>query len=1016
MKKLTTLIVMLFLIFIVYFTVEKNNSFKNIINSKNFKSKTWTYNDIVNSVKERNGYYLNIAVLYKPTDDNYTKEATVEYLKQSLVIGLNVFDINVDNKDFLLDGYDAIFLDESIEKCENRDFVISKVMNYTQKGGNVLFASNIFEYLTYRFMGSKKFFHLDEAPFKICIPKTDKDLLGLQEVIKDFAHIYKDYNDIDFIKERDYGHVMVPNTAVVLAEFDKKAIYTINKYGKGTVLFVNPLLPNKYSKSSFTFGESKQKQAPFANTTATFNQLFYSNYLSYISKQIYGFSINRVFGYYGTPSMSWSLHYENIEGIKINALQRFSEMVEKYNQIPSYSLVRNAITWFLRTETITYMLNISKNNKKLEYRTDLYENPFSSGIHVSKGDSWLQIKSKNIKKSGIGGNFDERLQLYPSLTDYNRDGLVDLISGSSDGRIYYYKNLGFKGKDGRLAFDEAKILDVKVDGFSSPIFTDIDGDGIFDIISGSQDGNIYYFKGLGNLKFADAEILIKTDIQGKSLPRIGDINHDGVDDIVVGSDTGVFLVYYGQKEGKKLSFSYKNMSGMSRQLADWGLGKYLSPYVVDYNNDGINDLIIGTEEGYVAKLKGSRNGYSFDGYIQSDEMNILGNYNLKFGMFANPVLIDLNNDKKLDIIVGYEDTGFPYPIDSVYFPYKRELMEQIEYVKNKHYYVGLHHFTGWYASPQRQKYELKAHIKALKEYGLINNIIGMNQHAGPISKILEKDAFDIAFQSGMKWNSFFESKEHAFQNWAAAETAVVNPFFLVNDGKRTMLMQNIQSALPCYSNRLSCSKDWIYTTAKYESPVLNYHHPDDMDVKLAKEIVYNAETFRKKFKYNFMKEDQMMKAIAAAYNLTVSVDANDGILKINPVSADNNMPLYDENAQSAAGIKVEFSSHYKGKYSTDAVVWSKSRNTLYAGLDREISILPYEKQEKQHLLRVNVPAKISVNDDGVDISFLDDGLMQAVVKGRAFTKDSHWKSVYENGETTFTAFGEKRNLQIIFGR
>ena len=71
--------------------------------------------------------------------------------------------------------------------------------------------------------------------------------------------------------------------------------------------------------------------------------------------------------------------------------------------------------------------------------------------------------------------------------------------------------------------------------------------------------------------------------------------------------------------------------------------------------------------------------------------------------------------------------------------------------------------------------------------------------------------------------------------------------------------------------------------------------------------------------------------------------------------------------------------------------------------------------ESPHLLRVNIPAEIRAEENGIYLDYLDDGLMEAAVNIKAYTKDIGWHTKYDGKITTFTKFGEKDKLHIIFG-
>ena len=53
------------------------------------------------------------------------------------------------------------------------------------------------------------------------------------------------------------------------------------------------------------------------------NRLFYGGVASLAAKEKFGYALQRVYGYHGSPSMSWELHYEEITGIAHNSMLIF---------------------------------------------------------------------------------------------------------------------------------------------------------------------------------------------------------------------------------------------------------------------------------------------------------------------------------------------------------------------------------------------------------------------------------------------------------------------------------------------------------------------------------------------------------------------------------------------------------------------------------------------------------------------------------------------------------------------
>ena len=848
----------------------------------------------------------------------------------------------------------------------------------------------------------------------------------LQDIISDFTGLYKSFADYSLLSQQNYGHAVITDTAAPLVLWKNYALYSMNRYGGGYVFFTNPLLPNTYSLSGFSMEKRNAEQTAFSDTSASCNQLLLNTFAAYVAKQHFGYSLERTFGSFGSPNMAWELHYEEITGIENSSLITFNELCKEYLQVPSYTLIRNSYPWFLRSESVTYLLNQVRSG--LNYAVNLNESAYSSGTHIAAGDKWLSLGE--IEKAG--SYFVEYPQYtyraYPYFTDYNKDGITDIICGSYDGGFYYFEGKNFNK---RLCTAKAIPLidlsgsELRVSGYSAPQVIDINGDGCLDIVSGCKDGNIYWFAGNDTLAFQPKGLLIKTDITGQSMPSLGDLNGDGVPDIAVGSNAGILLIYYGSKDGKngKLSYSYHHMGSYSGMCATDGLGQWLAPEIRDLNGDSVNDLAVGTYDGYIALFYGNVSGnLSFDGYLAADEMNFKGNHNIKFGNNCVPVFYDLNDDGALDIACGSLEYGMAYPIDSPYFPYREQLQKQIDYVKANSFYMGVHFYTNAYASPTREAFELEAHKKAFETYGLEIGITGTNQHTWYTSTHRDAQSFLSEWNAGLLWNSGFAPGGASFQSpQAAAENVISLPFYLTNNGKRTILMQNV-SVLPYADQHQS---QWTDLSAKYGVPICVFYHCDFVyeSDREARTYLQALSDFQWKNNYNFVMENQMMLATAAEYNMALKVAGSNPSVSDNmnitleAESISDDFPLYNSDYQNCTGVKINFSDAVEiNTVSTDADVWYTSGNSLYLGLNKAVSVYTADGGEKEatHVERINIPAKVETTDTGAIIKFLDGGMMQAVVSGKAVTTDIGWIITDQNGKTVFTKYGTMETLTISY--
>ena len=187
----------------------------------------------------------------------------------------------------------------------------------------------------------------------------------------------------------------------------------------------------------------------------------------------------------------------------------------------------------------------------------------------------------------------------------------------------------------RLVFNHVWSFTTKDKIFSSPAVADVDGDGILDVLVGSNDAGLHNVDG----KTGRKHWTWRTDAPVLSSPLLVDLTRDGVPDIVVGSDDG--KVYALTGDGKKIWTAPED--------APTGAGNEFqsSPAAADLNGDGIKDIVIGSQNGRLYAFTGDR------GWKLWDTGTIM-----KAGIFATPALSDVNNDGVPDALVGSLDNNF----------------------------------------------------------------------------------------------------------------------------------------------------------------------------------------------------------------------------------------------------------------------------------------------------------------------------------------------------------------------
>ena len=238
--------------------------------------------------------------------------------------------------------------------------------------------------------------------------------------------------------------------------------------------------------------------------------------------------------------------------------------------------------------------------------------------------------------------------IVPVAVDWDQDGDMDLVVGDEDGRVAFIENTGdvkhnmpvfhspvyFKQQADRLKFG----------ALVTPVSVDWDGDGDEDLVCGNTAGYIGFIENLdgGNPPKWNNPVLLEAEgtpiriiagekgsIQGPAERKWGyttvgvaDWDHDGLMDIIVNS-------IWGRVEWYKNTGSRNKPALASAQpvIVEWkGEPSYpewnwwepepgnlvtqwrTTPFVTDWNGDGLMDLIMLDHEGYLAYFERYMNG------------------------------------------------------------------------------------------------------------------------------------------------------------------------------------------------------------------------------------------------------------------------------------------------------------------------------------------------------------------------------------------------------------------------
>ncbi len=245
------------------------------------------------------------------------------------------------------------------------------------------------------------------------------------------------------------------------------------------------------------------------------------------------------------------------------------------------------------------------------------------------------------------GTIDAGSESVPAFGDLDGDGDLDLLLGgkidpanSARARIQLYLN---EGTATAPAFRLADTLDLADAYHQAPALGDLDGDGDLDLLLGTWNQDVLYFRNEGSAlepRFVqDTMLSIRLPRASNSIPVLGDLDGDGDLDVLVGESSGE--VNYLRNVGSSRAPRFELVS---ERFADIDVGRRSAPALVDLDGDGLLDLVVGREEAGVVAFRNV--GTRTEPRFESVELEV------PVPPLATPVFADIDRDGRLDLFSG----------------------------------------------------------------------------------------------------------------------------------------------------------------------------------------------------------------------------------------------------------------------------------------------------------------------------------------------------------------------------
>lgn len=291
---------------------------------------------------------------------------------------------------------------------------------------------------------------------------------------------------------------------------------------------------------------------------------------------------------------------------------------------------------------------------------------------------WFKSKDERFPSANESVNIDRFLSAYH--IDVNNDGNKDIIIcpnelsnvQTKDNIWLFLNDSGPCNKNFRLATKNFLNSDqdiLNLGNASHPSFFDYDGDGLLDIVVGTngtrgntqdKENRIYLFKNTGT-RVKPEFTLASTDFLGyaalkkqnsRLAPTFGDLDGDGDLDILIGEAQG-YLTYFENKGSGQFG------TGVERYQAVF-VGQNSNPFIIDFDKDGLLDIVIGESNNSLNFVKntGNRNFPQFnpitDQSPNTENMGLIYPRNEFATQNGSPELFSVSNKRYL--LIGF-NTG-----------------------------------------------------------------------------------------------------------------------------------------------------------------------------------------------------------------------------------------------------------------------------------------------------------------------------------------------------------------------
>lgn len=908
------------------------------------------HNESINTVSSNNNYKLSGALVYEeesvdsisPIKDHYTQTLAIN-------ADLEYIETNSLTEEAILDK-DFIHIHSSIgENPLNLD-IIEK---YVESGGVLVLESGLNNESLNNLAGIKG--HSETSLSRdadVSMEIHDDDIEGLSKL----GHQFIKHN-LDWSNEKISFSEIDINEADILLEISEKPIIVKKSIGKGQILVLSDLFLDYNSyMTGYDFIERDEDNQYYNFFNSTFNQKTIDGILEYISLEKYGVAFLKTQGPYGRPGLAWQNHYEVLDSIKNKEAIVWSELLKEENQVPTISLVRGPYNWGEWYGSISLHENTGTETTPVFAGEEL-DSFYSFGTKLRNLEGTNLTFGKLDTYRSYYEKFETAHRTYPQIIDWDNDGEYDLVVGTDSGEIQLLINENGKFRFGKSVYEGKTDL-----GTQLAIGLEIDKgikDGLF--LVGNEEGKLYSLTGYKNTQnaFTEASILMDYDgspIKSNSMaaPAVGDLNSNGQVDIVVGNQSGSLDIYLSTEKG------YKHEETISESI-----GQNLAPSISDYNSDGQNDILAGNQDGEIhIFINNGEGGFTYQGIVETQRKNIYGENTIYTGKNVVPLFVDFNKDGVKDMLTGELSFALTHDITSEQFPYREELDEIIDYMQDNYIPILPHLYSHSYKDNALERKEYARHREVFSELGIPWDYVGTDQHTWRVNFDDPRQTFNNQIDENVYYNFGFRTPNNPGDPGFVLNHLWPNLWMYKNGEDGYMAMSTpspMITSFPGVHRELALYDMPIIFFEHIENKVY-----DRELVPHLRDMINEVNYIRDNHNYVFLTEDQMAQSFInnIETDYQISIQSDKIVLNRDTSGISEELTgLY----KGANGVKVIFSKNASKFYSEELIQYTTD-NQLFIGFLTDTVELSKSENEAQLFNIISSNSQLIVKGDVIKIN------------------------------------------------